>query len=214
MTSLSQQPPLQPQGQTTTTNQAHSPSASIGGTTSPLAAVPAPTARSYANATKKPLSPPIASDTNSQPLAVGASAPVQHGKSDSTSPMNRRNSIPPAVPTLSGPTIVNGNTSAHPVVQIDHGRKPSVTITSTGTTGYIPNGGTVVGPQSRPSSIQFGSMNADRSAAQSNATLPYQSPSNLGVAPLVNPRISSPQASPSPIIKPAASGGRRPSSLN
>jgi hypothetical protein len=51
------------------------------------------------------------------------------------------------------------------------------------------------------------------SPGQGNAILQNQSPSMLGVAPSMNPRISSPQTSPSPIPQPAASGGRPPSSL-
>jgi translation initiation factor 4G len=214
MTSISQQPSLAPQASQTapqTATQVHSPSASISGTTSPLAAVPAPPARSYANATKKPLSPSNASDTIIPPLAVGGPAPAQHGQLDSKSPANG-NQIPPAVPTVNTPTIVNGNNTIPSTVQGDHSRKPSVTISAAGATGYIPNGGPVAGPQSRPNSIQFGTINAGGSPAQGNATLQNQSPSMLGVAQL-NPRVSSPQTSPSPIPQPAASGGRPPSSL-
>lgn len=214
MTSISQQPPLAPQASTNaaqTATQVHSPSPSISGTTSPLAAVPAPTARSYANATKKPFSPTIASDANTAPLAVGGPAPAQHGQSDSKSSANS-NQIPPAVPTVNTPTIVNGNNVISQPAQGDHSRKPSVTISASGATGYIPNGGPVAGPQSRPNSIQFGSMNAGGSPGQGNVTLQNQSPSMLSVAPM-NPRISSPQTSPSPIPQPATSGGRPTSSL-
>ena len=125
---------------------------------------------------------------------------------DAISPVNGRNPTIPAVPSVGGPTIVNGNS-------VDHIRKPSFTVSQSGATNPATNGGAVGGGQNKPNSIQFGSMNAGGSPAQNNPPpLASQSPSNLGVAP-PNPRIVSPQNSPSPIPQPAASGGRPPSSL-
>lgn len=187
MTSISQKPGLQPQqGQSQTTpaaSQAHSPSPSVSGP------------KTYANATKKPAS---SSDSTSAPLTVGGSAPAaQHGKSSSVSPVNGK-----PMQQSSGLTIVNGGP------QGDHGRKPSVTITSAGASGYIPNGGSA---GSRPSSIQFGSMNQQTSPNMGGpAVLANQS--NLGLSQSMNPRITSPQTSPSPIPQPASSGGRPPPS--
>ncbi|KAI9820238.1 MAG: hypothetical protein M1827_005860 [Pycnora praestabilis] len=220
MTSISQQPIIPPQvpGSTNATQVAsvHPAPPSISGTTSPLAAVPAPaTARSYANATKKPFSPPIASSTTgpSSPVAVGGSTAAQHGKSSSISPVNGKHSIPPAVPVA--PSIVNSNNVVNGSSSSGtHARKPSVTISAAGTSGYIPNGGPVAGPASRPGSIQFGSINAGGSPAAANPVpQSHQSNSSLAVSAPTNPRITSPQTSPSPIPQPAASGGRPPSGL-
>jgi translation initiation factor 4G len=180
------QPGLQPQGQSNTTPAASNTNASSA---SPLANT---AARTYANATKK------STESDS----------AHHGKSPSISPpVNGR---PPMQHNQSsGVTIVNG-APAGP--QGDHSRKPSVTISSGGTTGYIPNGGPAGGAPSRTNSIQFGSMNQQGSPAMgSPAMLASQPQSGLGVAPPVNPRVTSPQTSPSPIPQPASSGGRPPS---
>ncbi|KAI9765477.1 MAG: hypothetical protein M1835_007370 [Candelina submexicana] len=204
MTSISQQPILPPQAPNTatatqSTGPAHSSNSSIGGTTSPLAAAPAPaTARSYANATRKPFSPPTASNTasSSPALAVGSSAPAQHGRNTSLSSVNSKGSVLPAVPTIVNSTnVVNGSSASN-----DHNRNPSVTISAAAPSGYMPNGNTAAGPPSGPSSIQFGSV----SQSSQQSSLPVASP---------NPRISSPATSPSPIPQPAASGGRPPSGL-
>lgn len=215
MTSISQQPVLPPQAPTNvpqTVNQAHSPSASISGTASPLGPAPLPaTARSYANATKKSYPPLTASGVTTPSVAVGA----QHGKSDSNSPMNGKPTIPPpAVPAVgAAPAITNGNEA---LVNSDHSRKPSVTISAAGATGYMPNGGPVVGKPNGGNGIQFGSINAGGSPAVTHS-VPQAAPnmsSSLAVAAPTNPRITSPQTSPSPIPQPAASGGRPPSSLH
>lgn len=205
MTSVSQQPILPPQAPSTATATpnsatAHSSSTSIGGTTSPLAAVPAPaTARSYANATKKPFSPPNASNTagSSPAVAVGSSASVQHGSNTSAPPVSSKGSVLPAVPTIvnSSSVVING---ASPPGS-DHNRKPSVTISAAAPSGYVPNGNLVAGPSSR-NEIQFGSV----PTPSQPSSLPVGSP---------NPRISSPATSPSPIPQPAASGGRPPAGL-
>jgi translation initiation factor 4G len=107
----------------------------------------------------------------------------------------------------SGVTIVNGA----PAAQGDHSRKPSVTISSAGTTGYIPNGGPAGGVPSRTNNIQFGALNQGSPAMGGPAMLAGQPQLGLGVAQPGNPRITSPSTSPSPIPQPASSGGRPPS---
>jgi hypothetical protein len=103
-----------------------------------------------------------------------------------------------------GVTIVNGAPA-----QGDHSRKPSVTITSAGTSGNFPNGGA----NSRPNSLQFGFANQQTSPNLGNpAVLANQPQSGLAVSPNMNPRVTSPQTSPSPIPQPASSGGRPPPS--
>ncbi|KAJ6103842.1 hypothetical protein N7486_004064 [Penicillium sp. IBT 16267x] len=169
--------------------------------TTPLAATAPAPARSYANATKK-----SATVSSAAPVTVGGSA--QHGKSTSVSPVNGKPmQTQPAQQAASGVTIVNGAPTA-PASQGDHSRKASVTITSAGTSGYMPNGG----PASRPNSLQFGFANQQSSPNMGNpAVLAFnQSQSGLG-APSTNPRVTSPQTSPSPIPQPASSGGRPPS---
>ena len=168
-----------------------------------------PTARSYANATKKQLTPPAIA-SSSPPVAVGGSQPVQqHVKSTSISPVNGKNSIPPAVPSVA-PAIVNSSSIANgSAVQADHSRKSSVTISSS--QGYMPNGG-ASGSNNR-ASITFGSMNAGGSPAIANSVPHNPQNTSLSTPPASNPRIISPAQSPSPIPTPAASGGRPPSSL-
>lgn len=111
-------------------------------------------------------------------------------------------------PQPSGVTIVNGG-PASSASQGDHSRKPSVTITSAGTSGYMPNGG----PASRPSSLQFGFASQQQTSPNmGNPAVPAnQSQPGLG-APSVNPRVTSPQTSPAPIPQQASSGGRPPPS--
>ncbi|KAJ5647121.1 hypothetical protein N7490_003493 [Penicillium lividum] len=163
---------------------------------SPLAAP----ARSYANATKK-----SATDSSAAPVTVGGSA--QHGKSTSVSPVNGKPMQTQPAQQASGVTIVNGAPTA-PASQGDHSRKPSVTITSAGTSGYMPNGG----PASRPNSLQFGFANQQSSPNMGNPAVLASSQSQSGLgAPSPNPRVTSPQTSPSPIPQPASSGGRPPS---
>src|SRR5436309_3454599 len=141
---------------TTQTASANSPSPSVSGS-SLFAAGSAPpaTARSYASATKKTVpSPPIASGStgSSQAVAVGGSATVQHGKRNSVSPVNGKPAIPPAVPAVAAPAIVNSghavNGSTTPG-HSDHGRKSSVTISAQGAGSFISNGGSVGQPPSR-----------------------------------------------------------------
>ncbi|KAL4889348.1 hypothetical protein BDV59DRAFT_205334 [Aspergillus ambiguus] len=189
--------PGQPQGQSTSTpaaSSSHASSPSLSGKSSPL---PPASSRSYANAATKK----SATDSTAAPVTVGGSA--QHGKSTSASPVSGK----PMQQSQSTPgvTIVNGAPA-----QGDHSRKPSVTITSAGTSGNFPNGG----PNSRPNSLQFGFANQQTSPNLGNpAALASQPQSGLGVTPSVNnPRVTSPQTSPSPIPQPASSGGRPPPS--
>lgn len=181
------------------------------GTTSTLAAGSAPpTARSYASATRKPVSsPPIASST-APPVAVGGPAQSQHGKSSSISPVNGKPHIQPAVPSVGPPTIVNSSGVNGAATQGDHSRKPSVTISASGATGYMPNGGPVT--NRAPTSLTFGSLAAGGSPAISHSVPHHPQAANLST-PINNPRITSPAASPSPIPQPASSGGRPPADL-
>ncbi len=218
MTSISQPvlPPQAPSNSSQTIAQAHQPSSSISGKTTPQAVGTAPaTARSYASATKKSFSPTSASGTSNPPVAVGGPGSIAHGKTDSISSVNGKGPILPAVPAVGTPTIINGNTAASSSSGVgDHSRKPSVTISAAGASGYIPNGGPVIGKPSGGNPIQFGSLNVGGSPAMANSIpAPNQSSNSLAVNTPTNPRITSPSTSPSPIPQPPASGGRPPSSL-
>lgn len=182
------------QGQSTATPVASTQPAS----STPLAAQ-AP-ARSYANATKK-----SATDSTAVPVTVGGSA--QHGQSSSVSVNGKPMQKQSQQSASSGVTIVNGAPSASAASSGDHSRKPSVTITSSGTSGYMPNGG---GPASRPNSLQFGFQQSSPNMGAPAVPASNQQ-AGLG-APSTNPRITSPQTSPSPIPQPASSGGRPPPS--
>ncbi|PYI01831.1 hypothetical protein BO78DRAFT_423158 [Aspergillus sclerotiicarbonarius CBS 121057] len=202
MSSIPPKSGLQPQGQSTSTQAASSTQSTSAGKSSPQAPVPTPSSasttapRSYANATKK-----SATDSTAAPVTVGG--PSQHGKSTTASPVSGK---PMQQSQITGVTIVNG---APAPSQGDHTRKPSVTITSAGTSGYIPNGGQT----GRPNSLQFGFANQQSSPNMGNpAVLANQPQSGLGVTPPTNPRVTSPQTSPSPIPQPASSGGRPPPS--
>ncbi|KAF2653260.1 hypothetical protein K491DRAFT_521874 [Lophiostoma macrostomum CBS 122681] len=160
-----------------------------------------PTARSYASATKKVSSPPIASSA-APPVAVGGPQSAQHGKSASTSisPVNGKNSIQPAVPTMAPSIVSSSNVNGTPA-HGDHSRKSSVTITAAGASGYIPNGGPVA--SRAPVNLTFGAV-AD-SPAPSHATPHHGQGASLNPQQH-NPRIHSPAHSPSPI--PQYSGGK------
>lgn len=162
-----------------------------------------PTARSsYANATKKISSPPIASSA-APPVAVGGPQNAQHGKTSSISPVNGSNPIKPAVPAM-GPAIVNSSNANGAPSQGDHSRKSSVTISAAGTSGYIPNGGPVASSRA-PSNLTFGSLAGSPAPAHA-APHPPQGPSLNPQVP--NPRVASPAHSPSPIPTPISSGGK------
>ncbi|KAL9130354.1 MAG: hypothetical protein Q9217_001456 [Psora testacea] len=214
MTSISQ-PIIPPQAPNNASQVvAPSPSSSASASSKPpsQAAGSASAKGSYANATKKTFSPPSASGTSSP---AGA-ALAQHGKLDTSSPVNGRIAIPPAVPAVGSPTIVNGNTPTSSTSGLgDHSRKPSVTISAAGAPGHMPNGAAVAGKPAGGNGIQFGAMKADGSPAAANASKqPPQSLESLAVNAPSNPRATSPQTSPSPIPQPPASGGKPPSTLH
>lgn len=154
---------------------------STSGTTTPSAAVPAQQpTRSYASAATKSVQD------------NGKASPVNGAKTNNSS----------SQPASSSTTTAMQNG--------DHGRKPSVIISASGTSGQIPNGAPV-GQSSRPN-INFGSINGPSGspAIASSAPHPPQTPALN--APR-DPRVTSPTHSPSPIPQPAASGGKPPSTL-
>ncbi|KAL8785406.1 MAG: hypothetical protein Q9195_008666 [Heterodermia aff. obscurata] len=215
MTTLSQQPfpPQVSSNSSQSFTQTQSTTAPVGGKATSQAAGPAAaTARSYASATKKNSSPPSNTANPSGPL--GGVAPAHHGKPENVSPVNGRNPIIPAVPTVDSPATVNGANIGMSATSAmaDHARKPSVTISAAGASGYMPNGAPVVKPagNNRP---QFGTFNLDGSPAMSHATPQMGPVSNSLAVNNVNPRITSPTSSPSPIPQPPASGGRPPSTF-
>lgn len=167
---------------------------STASTATPASASPQPTqaATSYANAATKKSATPAA--------PANVSGPAQNERS-SVSPVNgqpMQNNKP-----ASGVTIVNGGAPTDP-----HARKPSVTITSSGLSGNVAPTG--IG---RPKDLQFGfngSGSPNMGAAAAAAGTPSQPQAGLG-APSTNPRVTSPQTSPSPIPQQASSGGRPPS---
>ena len=213
MTSISQ-PAISPQvpsNASSTVAPTHSPSASSAGRTPSQAAGTASAKSSYASATKNPSSYPPAPSGSTTPAAGSA----QQNKNDTSSPVNGKVAIPPAVPAVGGPNIINGNTPATSASgKGDHMRKPSVTISAAGAPQNIPNGVSIAGKSSAGSQITFGQMyNADGSPRSMNAIphQPDQSGSSLGVNNPANPRVTSPANSPSPIPQPSASGGKPPS---
>ena len=208
MTSISSQTQIPPQtaSSNTTGTSPQSPASSTPTVTT------SSTARSYASATatKTQVAAPLVSSsaaTASSTGAVGGSTPsAQHGKSSSISPINGKASIPPAVPNMPvGPTIVNSSNA----VNGDRARKSS--IPPGGPVNPMSNGGPPAQPSNnRNSTIQFGSMGGSPAADYS---LPRDSSAaNVPSIPS-NPRVTSPQNSPSPIPLPTASGGRPPSAL-
>ena len=190
---------------TNTGSAASQPAIPANGKSSPLASDSIPAAsRSYANATKKSFEQPAVNDKARAGESVSAvKSTPQHGQSASVAFINGKSSMQQnQAPVAGGPTIVNGNTLG------DHARKPSVTISAAGASGYMPNGG----PTGRSHSLRFGSLDTQESQPAGN-TETAQNQQNLGVAPAANARITSPDASPSPIPQTLVSGGRPPSSL-
>ncbi|KAL9104741.1 MAG: hypothetical protein Q9163_000353 [Psora crenata] len=214
MTSISQ--PIISAPAPNNSSQAVAPSPSLSASTSGKpalqAAGSASAKSSYASATKRTFSPASASTTGGP---SGASL-AQHGKLDTSSPVNGRIVIPPAVPAVHSPTIVNGNTPTSSISGLaDHSRKPSVTISAAGAPGYVSNGSAMAGKPSGGNGIQFGAMKADGSPAIASASPhPPASVDSLAVNAPLNPRATSPQTSPSPIPQPPASGGRPPPTLH
>lgn len=137
-----------------------------------------------------------------------SSVSTAHNRTESLS--NNRVQFLPAIPSLAGHISVNGNNAISNTVSFDHTRKPSVTISASGATGQLPNGGPMAGKSSLGNGMPvFGSMNA---SSPNMAQINLQTPGSLNPHSS-NPRINSPQQSPSPIPQPIASGGRPPSSL-
>lgn len=211
MTSISHPviPPQASSNSSQSTTQAHIPSGPTSGKTAPQPGGTAP--RSYASVSKKPIPTIPAHNITTSPATVGGAA-SQHGKTDS---VNGKGPIPPAVPVLGTPTIVNGNAAISPTMGLgDHNRKSSVTISAAGASGYMPNGGPVAGKPAGGNPIQFGSINVAGSPSMSNSAPLHNQSNSLAVQTPNNPRVTSPQSSPSPIPQPTASGGRPPSSLH
>lgn len=220
MTSIppQKQQALHPQGQSSSST-APSSSAPVSNPPDLSLSSSAAASASYTHATGK-----SATDSTAAPVTVGGSS--HHGQSTSAAsssvsgkPMQPNTVNPPSssssVSPSPGVTIVNGAPASQGHSGAgDHSRKPSVTITSAGTSGYIPNGG----PASRPNSLQFGFANQQQQQSSSSpnmgnpAVLANQPQTGLGVSPSMNPRVTSPQTSPSPIPQPASSGGRPPPS--
>lgn len=213
MTSISQ-PVLAPQASSTGSQAiapAHSASASASARApSQAAGTASATAKtSYASATKKTSATLPASGTSNPSAAAGV---LQHGKADIVSPVNGKIAIPPAVPTVGTPSIVNGNTPTSSTSGPgEHIRKPSVTISAAGASGYMPNGGPEAG-KPKGGNIQFGALPEGSPQAANATPQTSQLTNSLAVNTPSNPRVTSPQTSPSPIPQPAASGGGRPPS--
>lgn len=172
----------------------------------PATNTPANSAPSYASAagapSKKPAQQAPLVATGSQPsvAAAASSSPAQNAKGASSSPVNGKPAVTPAVPAVArGSTSVNG-------AAVDHSRKSSVTMAANAPSSFA-NGGPVGG--AKGPAIQFGynSPAPTHSTPQGGAAAPIPIP---GAG---NARVPSPAHSPSPIPQPSASGGRPPSSL-
>ncbi|RMZ91766.1 hypothetical protein DV736_g1024, partial [Chaetothyriales sp. CBS 134916] len=134
--------------------------------------------------------------------AVGSALPA-HSTSDS---LSARTQTIPAVPAVAA---VNGHAGS-----VDHSRRPPMTVTPTGATGFSANGGVLGASQNKPQ-VQFGSLGAPDGPALEGTPLPvaHQASASLGVNQ-VGHRTGGPAPSPSPIPQPAnPSGGRPPSSF-
>ncbi|KAH8169578.1 MIF4G domain-containing protein [Sarocladium implicatum] len=149
---------------------------------------------SAAGAPKQPSQAPLVATGSQAPVVVGSSAsPAQNANRTSTSPVNGKPSVTPAVPAVARGSAPNGSS--------DHARKSSVTMAANGPNSYVANGGPVGGAKS---GIQFGfesSPAPSHSTPQTGSAAPIPIPSgNQGSVP-------SPAASPAPIPQPSASGG-------
>ncbi|RKF80063.1 putative eukaryotic translation initiation factor 4 gamma [Golovinomyces cichoracearum] len=161
---------------------------------------------SYSSAAKKAVSsPPVAAGSSSQSpiVAIGSFGPVQpnHGKSSSIMPINGKHSISPAVPVVSAPSIAYSSSVINGTQ--NHNRKSSITISANSRNSI--NGGPVSGSSGK---IQFGSITDSPITSQSTPQI-YQQTASTPIS-IVNPRVSDPSHSPSPIPQPSASGGRPP----
>ncbi|KPM46176.1 Eukaryotic translation initiation factor 4 gamma [Neonectria ditissima] len=164
----------------------------------------ATTATSYASAAgapKKTAQAPIVATGSHPPVVVGASSSSssQNAKGASSSPVNGKPAVNPAVPAVArGSSNLNGSGP-------NHSRKSSVTMAANAPNSFVANGGPVGGAKS---GIQFGfdSPAMAHSTPQTGSAAPIPIPGG-------NPRVPSPAHSPSPIPQPSASGGRPPSGL-
>ena len=156
---------------------------------------------------------------NTTAQAAGSASPKNSlpAKSSVNPQLNGRVSIHPAVPATNSPTIIGDQqASASAPAAEDFGRRQSVTISASGTQGYTPNGVSNVGKTSTSSNIQFGSM-ATNASPQMTGSSPQLNPSSdpIAIQNSPNPRLTSPQPSPSPIPQPlVTSGGKPPSALH
>ncbi|KAK2928641.1 hypothetical protein FoTM2_011503 [Fusarium oxysporum f. sp. vasinfectum] len=162
---------------------------------------PATTASSYASAAgapKKSAQAPIVATGSHPPAVVGASSSSQNAKDASSSPVNGKPAVTPAVPAVTRSSAnLNGS---------DHSRKSSVTMAANGPNSFVANGGPV--SAGKPG-IQFGYD----SPAMANSTPQSSSAAPIPIPGGGNARVPSPAHSPSPIPQPSASGGRPPSGL-
>ncbi|WXC48873.1 hypothetical protein QX201_008575 [Fusarium graminearum] len=150
---------------------------------------------SAAGAPKKSAQAPVVATGSHPPAVVGDTASSQNAKDASSTPVNGKPTVTPAVPRSSA--NLNGS---------DHSRKSSVTMAANAPNNFVANGGPVGGAKSN---IQFGfdSPGMANSTPQSTSAAPIPIPGGG------NARVPSPAHSPSPIPQPSASGGRPPSGL-
>lgn len=171
----------------------------------------APAAAAAASSTSETTTPSAAAPAQ-QPIRSYASAATknhqesaQHGKVSPVNGAKNSNSS-----NSSQAANNSASQSTNNMQNGEHGRKPSVLISASGTTGQIPNGAPV-GQNSRPN-INFGSINAPSGSPAIATSVPHQAQTPSLNAPK-DPRVTSPTHSPSPIPQPAASGGKPPSTL-
>ncbi|RGP70512.1 translation initiation factor 4g [Fusarium longipes] len=166
----------------------------------PANTTPATTASyaSAAGAPKKSTQAPVVATGSHPPAVVGGSSSSQNAKDASSSPVNGKPAVTPAVPAVTRSSAnLNGS---------DHSRKSSVTMAANAPNNFVANGGPVGGAKSN---IQFGFD----SPAMANSTPQSTSAAPIPIPGGGNARIPSPAHSPSPIPQPSASGGRPPSGL-
>jgi translation initiation factor 4G len=174
----------------------------------PISTAPAVGRSSYAAATRSSL-PPNASGPSNMATAIEGSMPLQHGNGEALPSINGNVPTIAAIPSPEAPGGMNGNNTLPAGISPDPNREPSFTVTPSGI-----NGGPAVGQPNKAINLQFGSLNVVGSPASGTlAAAANNSTTNLGVAGPVNPRMISPHSSPSPVPRPAISGGRPPSSL-
>ena len=191
----------------------HSPSPSLSGKTTAQAAgsAPAKSSNTYASKSKSPL-------LHCRMALNLVSIDAGHlSKPSAGTQVNGRIPIHPAVPATNSPTIIGDHSPTTSAAAAgDLGRKQSVTVSAPGTQENTPNGVSNVGKTSTGNNIQFGSMATNASPQLRNdSPQPTISSDSLAVKSSSNPRITSPQLSPSPIPQPpVTSGGKPPSALH